>query len=264
MAPVPTYDKIAFEMYEAAARTAAPRTYLGMSQIGNPCERALWYQFRGYNPKPQDGRMIMLFRFGDRVEDEIIYWLMQAGYRVEGQQDAFQDFNGMFRGHCDGIIHDVTRHPHILECKSANSKRFKAFKDNGVRSVSETYYAQAQCYMEYAGLERALFIIQCKDNSEIYTERLYHSKDDAKAYREKAFRIISANELPPKIFAETSFECRWCDYSGHCWNPTETPVTRQVCGTCRNVYMDGDIPWCKSHNCRLHQWGLKCDLWTQQ
>lgn len=262
MARLPNQDRIALEMYEAVARTRDnARTYLGMSQIGNPCERALWYQFRGFNAKPIEGRILMLFRFGDRIEDEIIHHLKLAGYQVEGQQEGFQGFNGMFRGHCDGIIHGVTQRPHILECKSANTRKFKAFKDNGIRSISETYHAQGQCYMGYSGLERALFVIQCKDTSELYTERVYFSVDDFKALKEKASRIISANQMPERRFSETSFDCKWCDYSGHCWQPEETPITNQVCGNCQHVFMDGYNPWCKLHRCQLNQWGSKCQSW---
>jgi hypothetical protein len=99
-----------------------------MSAIGDNCARKLWLSFRGYTPLPLDGRVLMLFRFGDRVEEEIIYHLRLAGYSVEGQQESFADHDGWFKGHADGIIHGVTRQQHILEIKSCNANKFKAFQ----------------------------------------------------------------------------------------------------------------------------------------
>ena len=203
----------------------------------------------------------MLFRFGDRIEEEIIYWLNKAGYKVEGQQEGFSDFNGSFRGHSDGTVHGITSQPHILECKSCNTKKFKAFKTNGIRRTSETYYAQSQCYMGYSGLERCLFVVQCKDTSELYTERVYFDLDEFRSLKEKAHQIISANDAPPITLRETSFDCKWCDYAGHCRNPDETPLTNQTCGNCRHVYFDDIQPWCKVHQGKLNHWGKKCGDW---
>ncbi|MBR5346984.1 MAG: YqaJ viral recombinase family protein, partial [Deltaproteobacteria bacterium] len=53
-------------------------------------------------------------------------------------------------------IKGVTSLDHVLEIKSANSRRFKAFRESGVRAISREYYCQVQCYMGYSGLERAL------------------------------------------------------------------------------------------------------------
>ena len=154
-------DRIVADMYEAAERShrAETRNYLGMSGIGDRCARKLWYQFRGYSPRLLEGRSIMIFDLGNRVEAAVVTWLRRAGYRVEGQQDAFEAHNGLFRGHCDGRLYGVTSRPHILEIKSANDNKFKAFKAGGVRAVAPVYSCQVQCYMGYAGLEISILLI---------------------------------------------------------------------------------------------------------
>lgn len=263
---LPPVDKIAFEMYEAAARSRADekkRGYLGMSEIGHPCERKLWFSFRGFTPKPMEGRSIMIFRFGDHVEADVIDWLRAAGYRIEGQQEPFLDHDRWFAGHCDGIIHEVTKRPHILEVKSAKDKKFKAFKSFGVLQTSETYYCQAQCYMGYAGLERALFVIQNKDTCEIYTERVYFDTALFDSLKAKARRIITANEPLPPEFLSDSFECTWCDHRTICWEPEMALNNHIDCMTCSSMAWIGLTRWCRNpaHSFEIMQRVGACPDW---
>ena len=68
--PSPTVQKI-YEHYEAS-RYNGHRAHLGGSQIGNPCSRALWYQFRHASSQSFEGRMLRLFETGDREEERIV------------------------------------------------------------------------------------------------------------------------------------------------------------------------------------------------
>ena len=254
------------ECYEAAARSRkGGRHYLGMSEIGEKCERALWYSFRGFPEDPLEGRIIMLFRFGDRVEEELIHHLRLAGYEVEGQQDGFSDYAGLFLGHCDGIIHGVTSSKHILECKSCNKRMFGAFKTAGVLKTQPKYYDQCQAYMGYSGLDRALVTIQCKDDSAIYFERIYFSPTAFQAIVEKAYRIITANEPINQPFKMTSRQCEWCRYRTYCWYQEETIVDKHVCGTCRYISFKGLKKVCRhpSHPIQILQWGIGCPDWVE-
>ena len=266
MTALPNIDNIANAMYETAANSRdkqPPRRYLGMSAIGAPCDRALWLNFRGFPQNPIDGRIIMLFRFGDRIEEEVVHWLNKSGYRVEGQQSGFEDFNGFFRGHCDGIIHGVTKQPHILEIKSANDKKFKAFKAAGVRVTYPTYYAQCQCYMGYSGLERALVVVQNKNTSELYTERIYFNRDDFIALQNRAKNIITSTTPPDRMFSEKSIECRWCSSNLACRNGDSILVKDQICGTCRYLTWMDLHPWCchPDHPVKIATWGVGCPQW---
>jgi hypothetical protein len=269
MSKLPDQDTIANAMYEAAARsrsTEARRNYLGMSSIGEPCERKLWYSFRGFTGLPFEGRTIMIFRFGDRVEEEVIHHLRLAGYQVEGQQDAYTDHDGWFSGHCDGIIHGITSRPHILEIKSCNDKKFKAFKDYGVHKTSETYWAQVQCYMGYAQLERALFVIQNKNDSSIYTERVYFDAEAFQSLKNKAFRIITANEMPIKQFTTEAMNCKWCDHRVSCWSPGEAIQTSMDCMNCKYLEWVNRLKrvcWNGKHPYEIIQRSGVCPDWEE-
>lgn len=257
-------DRIAENMYEAASRYAKAqpaRNYLGMSAIGNPCARALWYSFRQFTPVATEGRGQMIFSLGDAIEQEAIRWLELAGYQIEGRQEDFSALNGFFQGHCDGIIHGVTAKPHILEIKSANEKRFALFQKQGItRETAPAYAAQVQCYMGYAQLERALFVVVNKNNCEIHTERHYFDEAFFREMEAKAASIIEAHRPPERAFAETSTACKWCDYRGHCW---QSPYVqeRQTCGSCASCFFNGLQPVCNLHNREIRKWGRGCEHW---
>lgn len=265
MANLP-HQYVVNEMYEAACRDRdTPRNYLGMSSIGDACDHKLWYAFRGYTPRPFEGRTLMIFDLGNRVEDAVVHWLTVAGYRIEGQQEAFSAHNDLFRGHCDGIIHGVTSRPHILEIKSANDTKFKAFRDCGVQDVSPTYYCQVQCYMGYAGLERALFVIMNKNNCELYTERVYFSREAFEALHLRAHAILTSEFPPERPFDPENQNCKWCDFFAHCHEPALALQTRKTCGTCLSFRPNG-LDFCCihiEHPVPIKTWGNVCDEWQK-
>jgi hypothetical protein len=224
MAKLPKFEmdrpcqRLVNEVYEAAARWSGEysvtvtrvnrkRKYLGMSEIGNPCSRALWFGFRGFFPLPKDGRMDMIFELGDHIEQIQIHWLELAGFEITDRQIEFTDHAGHFRGHPDGILHGLTRRPHVWDGKSINKKNMEALQKFGARKTKPIYYCQAQMMMHYAGLDRAVFTFMCKDNSQWYAERFYYNETEARALVQKSHSIITANEIPERPFKDDSFEC---------------------------------------------------------
>lgn len=214
-------DRLALEVYEACARRVAAeprRGYLGMSQIGKPCERALWLDVNGAERVPIEGRVARVFDCGNATETRVIADLRAAGFTIDGEQDGFQDCGGRFCGHRDGVIHSVTKQPHLLEIKSANDASFKNFKKNGLKA-KPVYEAQIQCYMGYGGQERGLFVVENKNNQELYTERVCFDRQRFEELKTKAKRILEATEPPAKCGDET--ECRFCDFRVSCDQPLE-------------------------------------------
>lgn len=253
-------DKIAAEMYSAAERERKEeRNYLGASEIGVACDRRLWLSFRGYPKNPIDGRLIMLFELGDIIEQQVIHYLNAAGFKVDGQQAGFKSHNGFYRGSWDGIVYGVTNSPHILEIKSANDKRFAAFKKFGVKETSPQYFCQSIVYMGYAKLDRALFVIVNKNTSEIYTERVYFNQEDFEALDARAKYIITSNAMPEK-----ADDCDWCPYKGICDDPHKAMFTRTTCGSCDHLWWDGLTPTCRHqlHQHNIEEWGVSCPEWS--
>ena len=236
MAPLktvtPVESPIVQAIYNACAdqkNKEARRGYLGMSSIGRPCARELWLNFKGARGSLIDGRTARIFANGHAVEDRVIADLRLAGYEIDGAQTAFSDFDGKFKGHCDGIIYGITKQPHILEIKSANKASFEKFQAKGIKAKPE-YFAQVQCYMGYAGLERALFVVECKDNQALYVERVYFSQIDFAALKNRAHKIITAIEAPPK----NESACWFCNFKYVCDNPILPKQPQNDCTNCRH------------------------------
>jgi hypothetical protein len=202
-----------YQACAARANAEPPRSYLGMSSIGDPCERKLWLAYHGAPRKPITGTKARVFANGHAVEARVVADLKAAGFGVDGQQLEFSDFSGRFRGHCDGVIHGVTAKPHVLEIKSANDENFKKFVRHGVES-SPAYAAQVQCYMGYAGLQRTLFVVENKNNQKLYMERVRFEPARFESIRLKAWRILEAGSGPEG--ARTPLCARWCDYETAC------------------------------------------------
>jgi hypothetical protein len=229
------------EMFEAITRNRTERKYLGMSEAGHPCQRHVWYAFHRFTPVPIDGRTLLIFEFGDHIEQIIVRWLRGAGYRLENaypeRQLEFTALHGWLRGHCDGVI-VIDGRKSLLECKSANKKKFQAFAMAGVKATYPIYYAQAQFYLRFAQLPSCLFVIMCKDNCEIYTELVPFDQAESDRLMARTAKIILADDVPAKEFEQSSIDCQWCNYRLHCWD--KAIQQDQSCMNCHYLKIQHD------------------------
>lgn len=204
---------------ETAGAKKKPRRYLGMSSIGDECSRRLWLQYHTDFTPSFSGRVLRLFETGHLIERRIVRDLKKAGFKVSGRQLKFKDFGGKFRGHCDGIVEGLyeSSKPHILEIKSASDKWYKDFLKNGMLT-NEKYSAQINLYMHYAGLDRGIFILENKDNSERYQERVKLDRGLVEQLRSKAAAIIRSKRPPGGISDRPDFWlCRLCPMNTNEW-----------------------------------------------
>ena len=114
-------------------------------------------------------------------------------------------------------------------------------------------------YMGCAGLERALFVVMCKNDCAVYTERVHFRKTEFEALVQKAQEIIGA-EVEIKAYAKDSRECGMCDYRMHCWH---APYIQEAptCGTCFHCAFHGIAPYCRKHDHDILKWGAACPDW---
>ena len=227
---------------ENAAQT--PRSYLGGSRLGVPCERALQYEF-ARAPKDDgadfSGQLLRIFAAGHVFEDLAAGWLRGAGFdlyttrgnRPDGGQFGFSVAGGRIRGHVDGIINAgpeglLPGCPALWECKSLNSKSWRDTAKRGVAISKPVYAAQIavyQAYMEAAVPEisanPALFTAINKDTAELHHELVPFDGGLAQTASDKGVRIIQATEageLLPRIAQSADFhECRFCAWANRCW-----------------------------------------------
>jgi hypothetical protein len=194
-------------------KKSTDRKYIGMSGIGHPCERNVWYQYAmSDKTRPIDGRTARIFNLGRLVENQLLTDLAAAGYPVESRQGEFSDFDGKFCGHCDGIIYGPHKEAYILEIKSASSGNFNRYRVKGIKSNPQ-YYGQIQCYMGYSKCYKGMFIIENKDNCDLEVQIIDFDYESFKSLRKKAWDLLNRESEPP---ANKTASCYFCTYKPLC------------------------------------------------
>lgn len=245
----PTVRRI-YERYEGA-RGEWRRAHLGASQIGKPCDRELWYQFRWATRPSFDGRMLRLFDTGQREEARLVTDLRAIGVEVHevdpetGQQFRVEAVGGHFGGSLDGAAHgfEESSQWHVCEFKTSNAKKFAELKKKGVQAAQPVHFAQMMVYMRLTGMRRAYYLAVCKDTDEIWGERIRYDADVADRLLDRAQYIITSPTPPARISEDADyFLCRWCDHRAICH---EGQLPEVSCRTCVHATPEtnGDQRW---------------------
>jgi hypothetical protein len=201
------------------------RDYLGASIIGNSCSRAIQFEFFSTPmDKKRESRIIRIFHRGNEGEKWMAEWMKKAGISIDGKQTGFEALDGLFSGHCDGIITEGLENcPRIWENKVVGAKSWKAFEKNGLEKSNKTYYGQIQIYQAYLELENpALFTVLNADTMEIYAEDIEFNAKTAQELSDKALNIIEACKagimLPGVSEDPEYYECNWCGWKTRCYS----------------------------------------------
>ena len=254
-------DKI-YKSYEAK-RGYPHRPHLGGSQIGNSCERALWYQFHWADHATFDGRLLRLFETGQVAEARFVDNLHGIGITVwdvdaNGRQFSYSRFGGHFGLSLDGVCDGIEDHPgpHTLEFKTMNEKSFKALATNGLQKTKPIYWAQVHVGMLLSEISSCLFMAVNKNTDELYAERVELDPAFAQAMIDKAERIVFSDKPLVKLGeSEDWFECKFCDFAAIC-HRDQLPETN--CRTCAHSTAEPDGTW----SCAAR--GISLDIATQQ
>ncbi len=250
MAPIPrpkssTVQAI-YDWYKAA-NDNYDSLGISVGELGNDCDRALWYGFRWTSPPEDlDGRKIRLFRHGDIIEDRLVEDLRNIGIEVTGQQNRIRLVGNHVRGKIDGRgtgIKEAPKTEHLIEFKSSNRKNFLPLVKNGVQKEKPLHYVQLQLGMHMFGLTRGLYLVDCKDDDELYAERVEYDVEFCARTLARAERIILAEEPPAKISDDPEFfKCRFCKHQSACHAKAFARVT---CRSCLHSTpeMNGDGHW---------------------
>lgn len=218
-----------------------------MSQAVGECDRAIWLGLRWASaPEAPDPERQRRFRIGHVYEDLLINDLRAAGATVEtldpatGKQFKVTLARGHVRGKLDGRAIGVPGAPvfeHVVEAKSHNKKSYDALvKGGGVKSKPD-HHAQCQLYMHATGIQRCVYIAECKDDGRQHVERVAYDPTFAITREAQLERIVFAPRPPPR---NEGFWCDWCNHRGVC---LDKQFARVNCRTCIHSEPGDDASW---------------------
>lgn len=237
--PTNTTARAIYALHEQRVAAEPPRGYLGWSELGEPCERRLWYGFRQAGSEVIGGQLARLFDTGHREEARVLDELKALGYEVfdrdpaTGGQFAISSHGGHLRGHLDAVVRGLPEAPktwHLFDVKTIKAKKFDELLKKGLRAMYPKYYAQGQGYMGHQALDRAAFIFVCKDDDRIHVERFEFDAVEFSKLEAKAARIITASEPPPRLSEDPAwFECKFCPFHALCHGTAMPEVNCRTC-----------------------------------
>ena len=237
MSKLPEQDKLVELIDAHHAGKSDFRPHLGASIIGHSCDRWLWLSFRFSVRENFSGRIKRLFRRGQNEEATVVSDLRDADMTVTEclNMQKFHWLAPHIGCTPDGLLvghPDAPKAKHSLEIKTHSLKSFTALQKDGVEKSKPMHFAQMQCEMVAQKTDRALYYAVCKDNDEIYTERVKLDKDVANQIIERGKRIVFSNRMPEPIAGGSAswYECKYCPGHDICWG---SKLTKEVnCRTC--------------------------------
>jgi CRISPR/Cas system-associated exonuclease Cas4 (RecB family) len=197
------------------------------------CIRALVYQWRGVEGKPQEIRSFFVKEDGNIHHRAIKEQLRKAGINFIMEETPIKDKELPLSGKLDAVIRLEGKY-YALEIKSLNRYSFDEIVKLGPR---EDHSIQLQLYIHYLknlfhlDVNLGLLLYKCKDTARLWEFPL----DYDKKYVEKFFSTVELvkkhlkeGTLPERQYHITDWECRYCDYSQICWKGYQQPLEFEV------------------------------------
>jgi hypothetical protein len=199
------------------------RQCLGASSIGSECLRRI--QFDWMVDSHFSTQTLDRFARGNFFEGVSREHFINAGFKFapKDQGDRFENADGSFRGHCDGVLIEGPNvpgleYPCIWEHKCLQAKGFRDIERDGLEKTYAHYCVQIWIYQAYLDLTNpALVTIVNADSCERLHFLLPFNIQRAQLWSDRAAEIIRATrvgELLPK-FTDNPNDWRCVNLCGH-------------------------------------------------
>lgn len=247
---------------------------IAMSEIARECERQIWADHRWISYRRADAAAIKRFEDGYAGEDLMAKRLrMVTGVTLvtvdpeTGGQYKLKELGGHFSGKIDGAILGLLQAPktwHVWEHKQVEQKSLnklaKLKRELGEKSALEhwniNYFGQAQCYMQYTGMDRHYLTCALPGGRDYIGVRTNRQVDVGMRLEAKARRVMVSTRPPARISDNPAFfGCRWCHHKDWCHGGG---MPRTNCRTCLHSNPVGNGLW------HCDRWGIDIDYQKQQ
>jgi hypothetical protein len=205
-------------------------SYLRPSNIGQPCERKLWYTIN----TPSEAEPIPLkarfkFLYGDLIEALVLFLAAEAGHTVEGCQTSVSIAE--VKGRRDAIIDGV-----LVDVKSANTRSFEKFEKQTLGQGDDPfgYTDQLDFYREASKddpsvvvKDKAAFLAVDKELGSMVLD-IHEAKGiDWEARISSKREMLRLPEPPGRCFSDVpegksgnrrlTVPCTYCPFKKKCW-----------------------------------------------
>lgn len=203
--------------------------YLRPSNIGEKCDRKLWYTINAPELAEELPPVVRLkFLLGDVVEQLVLFLAKVAGHNVQGQQDDVSI--GGITGSRDAVIDGV-----VVDVKSASSFSFLKFKNHLTPDQDAfNYLDQLDFYLTASQndpvvteKDKAAFLAMDKQMATLALDvHKKQNKDWDQVIKDKQ-EMLASTKLPDRAFLpepdgksgnmKLTTECSYCPFKQACW-----------------------------------------------
>lgn len=204
-------------------------SYLRPSNIGEACDRKLWYSIRHPEiAEPLSPETKLKFLIGDIHEAVLLFLAEASGHEVKGKQDTVS--LGGVSGSRDGVIDGV-----LVDVKSASSRSFDKFVDGLDPSTDAFgYLKQLNFYLEASqdddivtDKEHAAFLASDKTLGKIVLD--VHKREHIDFDRVIAEKrdMLASDRVPRRGYSSVpegksgnqklGVACSYCPFKHPCW-----------------------------------------------
>jgi hypothetical protein len=211
-----------------ATQPQPPRRYLGASIVGYECLRRVQYAWWCAAEIPSRTRLV--FERGHLLEAVVKAQLEMIGFTFAPEQSLeFKAFDGILKGHADGVIIAGPKLPGlylalpaIWENEAVNAKNFRAIDKHGLFAVFPHYASQVSLYQRFLNIpNHALVTIVNSDNGDVLHFQQRYDAELADRTVENAKTVIEATkkgELLPRAYSDPDdWRCVCCPFRIRCW-----------------------------------------------
>jgi hypothetical protein len=224
------------------------RYHLGVSMLGEKCDRKLWLSFRWAVRENFEGRILRLFRRGHNEESTIVSDLRAIGVDIRNTTSSQSrvNFGKHVSGSLDGIIEsglpEAPKARHVAEFKTHSKKSFDDLVKKGLKESKPIHWTQLNVYMYGKDIDRGFYLAVNKDSDELYQERIELDKPAAIKAIERGQKITMSDRMPIGLSDdETYYECKFCPNHSFCF---KEKLTKEVnCRTCAFSTAKEDSTW---------------------
>ena len=206
---------------------------LWASDIGKPCNLALWKDFHGIEGEVLKGNVKYKFLYGNVVEELTLHLVRQSGHDVTDEQKRVELFIGgtdwKVSGKIDAVIDNT-----LVDVKSAASRSFDKYNKEGVTSANDTFGYRYQLAFYYhfgpesfrENIPKFLFVDKSLGHVSLVNVELPTEQEVVAAISEKV-TVLGSYYPPPRAYTavpegksgnmKLGTGCSYCPHKVGCW-----------------------------------------------